>query len=120
MPKNHRIQELEERFLRYAKIDSQSDEQSSTVPSTDIQWVILELLRDECIELELDDVVLTESGFVMATIPASAGCESSPTVAFLAHVDTAPAFAATNVKPVVHRGIRRRRHTLRRRRASVP
>ena len=98
-----RIKELEDRFLRYVQIDSQSDEQSTTVPSTDIQWEILRLLKQELIDIGAHEVVLTDSGFVMATLPATSGFGEVPTVAFLAHVDTAPAFAASGVKPVVHR-----------------
>ncbi len=98
-----RIKDLEERFLRYARIDSQSDENSNTIPSTDIQWDILKLLEKELEELGLQDVVLTDNGFVMATVPASPGYEDVPAIAFLAHVDTAPAFAAEGVKPIVHR-----------------
>lgn len=93
--------ELEDRLVRYAAIDSQSDETSATAPSTDIQFDILRLLESELTALGAEDVHLTDYGVVLATIPATT--QGAPTVGFVAHVDTAPAFNATGVKPVVHR-----------------
>lgn len=93
--------ELETRLVRYAAIDSQSDEDSASAPSTDIQWNILRLLQAELAEIGASDVQLTEYGTVLATIPGTA---PGPTVGFLAHVDTAPQFNATGVKPRVIKG----------------
>ena len=98
-----RRQELEDRFLRYVRIDSQSDEDSTSVPSTDCQWDVLRLLETELNEIGAANVTLTDTGFVMATLPPTPGYENAPTVAFLAHVDTAPAFEASSVNPIVHR-----------------
>lgn len=95
--------ELEERLVRYCRIDSQSDESSTTTPSTSIQYDMLNLLVDELNEIGARDVTLTDYGAVIATIPATVEHAVS-TIAFLAHVDTAPAFNATGVKPIVHRG----------------
>jgi tripeptide aminopeptidase len=95
--------ELEDRLVRYCRIDTQSDEGSATSPSTDIQLDLLRLLVDELTEIGAEDVTLTAYGAVLATIPATVEAESS-TVAFLAHVDTSPGFNATGVKPIVHRG----------------
>src|SRR3954463_5228897 len=95
--------ELEARLLRYVQIDTQSDESSSTVPSTAIQLDLLNLLRQELVDLGADGVRLTDTGFVIATIPATAKGTPAPGVAFLAHVDTSPAFNASGVKPIVHR-----------------
>ena len=100
---DERLRELEERFLRYVRIDSQSDEHSATVPSTEIQWDILQLLEQELREVGAEEIELSDNGFVMATLPATQGMEEIPTAAFLAHVDTAPAFAASGVVPIVHR-----------------
>ena len=94
--------ELEKRLLRYVKIDTQSDESSPTSPSTAIQYDLLRLLVDELNEIGAQDVRLTDYGAVLATIPATVD-HDVPTIAFLAHVDTAPAFNATGVKPIVHR-----------------
>lgn len=94
--------ELEERLVRYCEIDTQADEKSPTSPSTEKQFDLLNLLVDELKEIGAQDVELTGYGAVLATIPATVDTQV-PTVAFLAHVDTAPAFNATGVKPIVHR-----------------
>lgn len=94
---------LEARFLRYVQIDTQSDEASATVPSTPGQLDLLRQLRQELEAIGAHDVQLNEHGFVMATVPPTAGAENLPRVAFLAHVDTAPAFNGTGVKPIVRR-----------------
>ncbi len=93
--------ELESRLLRYAAIDSQSDADSPSAPSTAIQLDMARLLVRELTEMGAADVTLTAYGTVLATIPGTA---PGPTVGFLAHVDTAPQFNATGVKPRVIRG----------------
>ncbi|WP_238368694.1 peptidase T [Mesobacterium pallidum] len=93
--------ELEDRLTRYAAIDSQSDADSPTVPSTACQFDMLNLLKSELEEMGAEDVTLTDYGVVLATIPGTA---PGPTIGFLAHVDTAPQFNATGVKPRVVRG----------------
>jgi tripeptide aminopeptidase len=94
--------ELEERLVRYCAIDTQSDETSSTTPSTEIQLSLSRLLVSELREIGAAEVELTDYGVVLATIPATTGA-AAPTIGFLAHVDTAPAFNATGVKPRVIR-----------------
>ena len=94
--------ELEERLIRYCKIDTQADEKSATSPSTAIQFDLLHLLVDELKEIGAQEVTLTDYGAVLATIPATVDT-TAPVIGFLAHVDTAPAFNATGVKPIVHR-----------------
>lgn len=94
--------ELEERLMRYVRIDTQSAEASSASPSTSKQLDLLRLLADELREIGAKDVTLTDYGAVLATIPATAQTRA-PTIAFLAHVDTAPAFNGTGVKPLIHR-----------------
>ena len=93
--------ELETRLTRYAAIDSQSDEDSPATPSTAIQLDLLRLLETELRAMGAAEVTLTDYGTVLATIPGTA---PGPTVGFLAHVDTAPQFNATGVKPRVIRG----------------
>ena len=93
--------ELESRLIRYAAIDSQSSDTSASSPSTEIQLNILRLLEAELKEIGAADVTLTPYGTVIATIPGTA---PGPTVALLAHVDTAPQFNAAGVKPRVIRG----------------
>ncbi len=94
-------QELQDRLVRYAAIDSQSDETSPSSPSTAIQFDMSNLLVMELKEIGASDVTLTEYGTVLATIP---GNTEGPTVGFLAHVDTAPQFNAAGVKPRVIKG----------------
>src|SRR5215470_10582189 len=94
--------ELEERFLRYVRIDTQSDEKSTTSPSTEKQYHLLRLLADELTAVGAEDVILTGYGVVLATIPATRKADA-PTIALLAHVDTAPQFTGSGVKPIVHR-----------------
>lgn len=94
---------LEDRLVRYAEIDTQSDESSETSPSTSKQLDLQNLLVNELKGIGARDVVLTSYGAVTATIPASSGFDNVPTIAFLAHVDTSGAFNATGVKPIVHR-----------------
>ena len=91
------------RFLRYVRVDTQSDETSTAFPSTPGQLVLLELLKQELSELGAADVQMTRHGYVMASIPANTRKRRVPTVAFLAHVDTAPDCSGKNVKPIVHR-----------------
>ena len=93
--------ELESRLTRYCAIDSQSDEDSPTAPSTAIQLNMANLLVQELTALGAQDVRLTGYGTVLATLPGTA---PGPVVGFLAHMDTAPQFNATGVKPRVIRG----------------
>lgn len=95
-------QKLLERFLRYVQIDTTSDPDSTTYPSTAKQWDLLRLLASELREIGAD-VTLNAHGYVIAEVPASVGCEDVPVVALLAHADTAPDFSGTDVKPIVHR-----------------
>ena len=93
--------ELESRLTRYAAMDSQSNDSSTTSPSTEIQLNILRLLETELREIGAAEVQLTPYGTVIATIP---GTTPGPTIALLAHIDTAPQFNAAGVKPRVIRG----------------
>ena len=102
MPRTQFDQELEERLIRYCKIDTQADEKSTTSPSTAIQFGLLNLLVEELKEIGAQEVTLTDYGAVLATLPATVET-SAPVIGFLAHVDTAPAFHASGVKPLVHR-----------------
>jgi tripeptide aminopeptidase len=100
MSRDDFARETEDRLLRYTAIDTQSDEASQSSPSTERQFVLLHLLRDELAALGAPDATVTSYGTVLATLP---GSRPAPTIAFLAHVDTAPQFNATGVKPRVIR-----------------
>ena len=94
----HLKQELIERLTTYAKIDTQSDYDSSTVPTTEGQWTLARLLLDELKEIGMEDVTVDDNGYVMATLPANTNA-NIPTIGFLAHLDTATDFTGTNVRP---------------------
>jgi tripeptide aminopeptidase len=94
--------DLETRLVRYAATDTQSAETSSTSPSTAIQLNLAQLLAEELRAMGAQDVQITEYGATLATIPATVAGKA-PVIGLLAHIDTAPQFNATGVKPVVHR-----------------
>ncbi|MFC2078403.1 peptidase T [Candidatus Bipolaricaulota bacterium] len=93
--------QLEQRFVRYAAMDSQSADGMTETPSTKTQLELQKVLVQELEELGAENVRLTEHGIVIATVPATV--DAAPKVAFLAHVDTALDYAASSVKPIVHR-----------------
>ncbi|UCG50854.1 MAG: peptidase T [Candidatus Latescibacterota bacterium] len=95
-----------DRFLRYVKIDTQSEEDSKSYPSTDKQLVLLRMLVDELKELGVTDAQIDKHGYVTGTVPSTIPGEAAagiPTIGFIAHVDTSPAITGENVKPVVHK-----------------
>ena len=94
-------EEVLERFLRYVAIDTQSAVDSTTYPSTAKQLDLSHLLVDELRAIGLDDVELTEPGYVFATLPGTV--PDAPTVGLIAHVDTTPDTPGTGVRPIVHR-----------------
>ncbi|MBP3426408.1 MAG: peptidase T [Rikenellaceae bacterium] len=91
--------ELKERFLKYVAYDTQSDESSESFPSTAKQLVLLRALADELAEIGLTEVEMDANGYVFATLPATPGKESVPTIGFIAHVDTSPDMNGANIHP---------------------
>ena len=87
-----------ERFLRYVSIDTQSEEDSESYPSTAKQLDLLRLLVDELIEIGLDDASIDENGYVTAALPATVE-HDVPAIAFFAHVDTAREVTGAGVNP---------------------
>src|SRR5581483_7346340 len=87
-----------ERLIRYARIDTQSDEDSTSYPSTEKQLDLLRLLLDELKEIGVADAAIDEHGYVTGTIPATVEGDI-PTIAFFAHVDTAREVTGANVNP---------------------
>src|SRR4029079_4000791 len=87
-----------ERLLRYVRIDTRSDEESDTYPSTEGQLELLRLLRDELEEVGLADVTMDEHGYVTGTLPATVE-HDVPTIALFAHVDTAREVSGAGVSP---------------------
>ncbi|HXB09565.1 MAG TPA: peptidase T [Puia sp.] len=90
-----------ERFLRYVQIDTQSDPQSKSQPSTEKQKDLGRLLVEELRTMGVGDAALDDFGYVYATLPANTP-KIVPTLCFCAHMDTAPDCTGTNVKPIVH------------------
>jgi tripeptide aminopeptidase len=93
-----------DRFLRYVAYDTQSDESSTTYPTTSKQLALLDLLVEELRAIGLADAARDPHGYVFATIPATSARPNVPVIGFIAHVDTSPEQSGANVKPIVHRG----------------
>lgn len=91
-------EQLIERLVRYAKIDTQSDFNSNTCPTTAGQWDLLHVLQKELEEVGLEEITLDDNGYLFATLPANTTKEL-PTIGFLAHVDTATDYTGKNVRP---------------------
>ena len=91
-----------ERFLRYVRIDTQSDPRSKTQPSTENQKDLGRLLVEELKAAGLGDAELDDFGYVYATLPATTN-KPTPVICFCAHMDTAPDCTGKDVVPVVHR-----------------
>ncbi|MEM9525145.1 MAG: peptidase T [Bacteroidota bacterium] len=93
---------LLDRFLRYVKIDTESDPHSPTQPSTMKQKDLGKVLVEELLTLGLKDAELDEHGYVYATLPATPGYEDTPVICFCSHMDTSPDASGKGVKPIVH------------------
>ena len=87
------------RFLHYVTFDTQSDENSTSYPSTAKQLELLKFLKSELAEIGLKDATMDQHGYVFATIPATSKKKGIPVVGFIAHVDTSPEMPGRNVKP---------------------
>ena len=91
-----------DRFLRYVKIDTQSDPESKTIPSTEKQKDLGKILVEELLEMGIADAHLDEYGYVYATIPANTEKKGVPVICFCSHMDTSPDCSGEGVKPIVH------------------
>lgn len=91
-----------ERFLRYVVIDTQSDPESPSTPSTEKQKNLGRLLASELRDVGLSDAAMDDNGYVYATLPANTD-KSVPVICFCSHMDTSPDFSGTNVKPQIVR-----------------
>ncbi|RNB80086.1 peptidase T [Brevibacillus fluminis] len=92
--------EIMNRFISYAKVDTQSDEGSETCPSTPGQLVLAKMLVNELTAIGMQEVTMDSNGYVMASLPANTDKEI-PTIGFLAHMDTATDFTGAGVKPQI-------------------
>lgn len=89
---------LLEKFLQYVQIDTTADAKSKTCPSTEIQWNLAKVIVKDLEEIGLVDISLDENGYIMGTLPSNSK-KDIPTIGFIAHMDTAPSFNGTDVKP---------------------
>ena len=92
-----------DRFLRYVKIWTTSDESVESVPSTKNQFDLGKVLVEELKELNLQDIVHDEFGFVYAYLPPIEGFEKAQAIGLIAHLDTSPAVSGRDVKPIIHK-----------------
>lgn len=90
-------EELVNRFLKYVKIYTTSDEASETCPSTERQWDLAKILVEDLKEIGLEDISLDKNGYVMATLPANR--EGVASIGWIAHMDTAPNYNGNHVNP---------------------
>lgn len=88
-----------DRFLRYVKYDTQSDELTNLTPSTPGQFKFAQVLEKELRDLGLEEISLDDNGYLMATLPANTDKPSVPVIGFIAHLDTTPDMSGHNVKP---------------------
>ncbi|MCT8340944.1 peptidase T [Flavobacteriaceae bacterium TK19130] len=93
-------QHLIDRFTRYVKVDTESDPESDSTPSTEKQWDLAHQLVAELKEIGLEDVTIDENAYIMATLPSNID-EEVPVIGFVSHFDTTPDFTGKNVNPQI-------------------
>ncbi|WP_433836494.1 peptidase T [Flavobacterium anhuiense] len=94
------MQHIIDRFISYVTIDTESDPNSQTTPSTQKQWNLANKLVDELKAIGLEDVTIDDKAYIMATLPSNVDHEV-PTIGFVSHFDTSPDFSGANVKPQI-------------------
>ncbi|MBK4213626.1 peptidase T [Bacillus pumilus] len=94
-------EEMIQRFTSYVKVDTQSDAEKESCPSTEGQLNLARQLVEEMKSIGIQEVTMDENGYVMGTIPSNTD-KDVPTIGFLAHIDTATDFTGKNVKPQLH------------------
>ena len=92
---------VEERLLKYVSVWTTSDEDGTTLPSTERQFDLAKILRDELTQMGLEKVTMTDQCYVYGLLPATAGYENKKAIGFISHMDTAPDFSGESVKPQV-------------------
>ncbi|WP_179352278.1 peptidase T [Winogradskyella vidalii] len=94
------MQHIIDRFIGYITIDTESDPNSNTTPSTTKQWDLANKLVEELKQIGLSDVTIDENAYIMATLPSNVD-HKVPTIGFISHFDTSPDFTGANVKPQI-------------------
>ncbi|WP_055448666.1 peptidase T [Lacinutrix mariniflava] len=93
-------QDIIKRFVGYVTVDTESDPESDTTPSTAKQWDLANILVDELKAIGMSDVTIDENAYIMATLPSNVD-HDTPTIGFISHFDTTPDFTGANVKPQI-------------------
>ena len=93
-------EQIIERFISYVTIDTESDPESNTTPSTKKQWDLANKLADELKAIGMHEVSIDENAYIMATLPSNVE-HAVPTIGFISHFDTSPDFTGANVKPQI-------------------
>lgn len=93
-------EQLKKRFINYIKVDTQSDPESFTTPSTKKQWDLANMLVEDLKEIGLDEVEIDENAYITATLPANVPHEV-PVIGFISHFDTSPDFSGSNINPQI-------------------
>lgn len=94
------MQHIIDRFISYVTIDTESDPNSNTTPSTEKQWDLANKLVEELKAIGMEDVTIDENAYIMATLPSNVDYDV-PTIGFVSHFDTTPDFTGANVKPQI-------------------
>ncbi|MEZ7497673.1 peptidase T [Flavobacterium sp. Arc3] len=94
------MQHIIDRFISYVTVDTESDPNSETTPSTAKQWVLANQLVEELKKIGMQDVTIDDKSYIMATLPSNVDHEV-PTIGFVSHFDTSPDFLGANVKPQI-------------------
>tara|TARA_R110002033_G_scaffold23195_1_gene55103 strand:- start:6814 stop:8043 length:1230 start_codon:yes stop_codon:yes gene_type:complete len=94
------MQHIIDRFISYITIDTESDPNSETTPSTAKQWDLANILVEELKAIGLSDVTIDDNAYIMATLPSNVDHEV-PTIGFISHFDTSPDFTGANIKPQI-------------------
>jgi len=92
---------ITERFIKYVKIDTQSDPDNPAFPSTKKQWDLAHVLVEDLKAIGMQDIMLDDNCYIMATLPSNVDFHV-PTIGFISHIDTSPDFTGTNVNPQIH------------------
>lgn len=94
------MQHIIDRFISYVTVDTESDPNSNTTPSTAKQWDLANQLVEELKAIGMEDVTIDDNAYIMATLPSNVDHEV-PTIGFISHFDTTPDFTGANVKPQI-------------------
>jgi tripeptide aminopeptidase len=95
------MQKITERFIKYVRVDTQSDPENPAFPSTEKQWDLAHILIDDLKAIGMQNITLDDNCYIMATLPSNVDFEV-PTIGFISHIDTSPDYTGTNVNPQIH------------------